>query len=372
MLPEDIENRSVTCVAPGVQVISPFGPKCGAQHVTVPRIGNETLQDVAERTMLILRDIGASIASMDVLGLTLEECMSALEEVTGPITWPVTWIADAQIHEAGGIQVWAEIDARVAPVMLRNFCAGSVIDFPEAIFVRLGGLTGRIPTRSNVDQTNASLRQMINALKTVDMDFSNVVRTWFYNCDIVSWYREFNETRDIFFAEHDLCEGLIPASTGIGACNVSGSSIVTGLLAVQAKSDTVTIAEVPSPLQCPATDYGSSFSRAVEIRLSGFRQLLISGTASIDAHGKTIYKGDIDGQILHTLEVVETLLKSRQMHWHNVTRAIAYVKYAKDIDRFEYHRNMLGLGGLPVITLTAVVCRDDLLFEMELDAVDVK
>jgi enamine deaminase RidA (YjgF/YER057c/UK114 family) len=308
---------------------------------------------------------------MDILGLFMNEGMPALEKIVGPITWPVTWIADDQMHMAGGIQIWAESDANITPIILKSDCVGTLIDTPDTRIVRLGGLNGRIPTRTHVEQTNASLHQMIDALQMANMDFSNVVRTWFYNCDIVSWYHEFNETRDQFFSTHNIYEGLIPASTGIGACNVSGSSIVTGLLALSPKSDAVAMSEISSPLQCPATDYGSSFSRAVEIGYPSYRQLLISGTASIDFSGRTIHKNEIEEQIFCTMEVVKALLESRKMGWANVTRAIAYLKHARDIPRFESCQRELGLDDLSVIILSAEICRSDLLFEIELDAIAV-
>ena len=371
MMCENLNNDSKMDKGFAVQIVSPQGAKRGSHYITVPKMEGDTLQSITERAMGAVRDMEATIVSMEVLGLSLNQDISLLEEATGTITWPITWIADNQVHNTGGIQIWAESDATVTPIVLGNYTAGSLIDTPNATIARLGGLNGRIPTRTHVEQTDATLNQMIDALQAVDMDFSHVVRTWFYNCDILTWYDDFNKTRDDFFSEHDICEGLIPASTGIGACNVSGTSLVTGVLAMKSKLNRATMIEVPSPLQCPATDYGSSFSRAAEIDFGSYRQLLVSGTASIEYEGDTVHQNNIDGQILCTLEVVEAILESRRMNWSNVTRAIAYVKHAQDIPRFEYHRKQLGLEALPFITMTAEICRSDLLFEIELDAIHV-
>lgn len=352
-----------------VQIVSPQGAECGSRFITVPRAPGESLDAVLERAMAALYDTGAAIVSMDILGLPFARGLAAVEAITGPVAWPLLWIAGPRPSEAGGIQIWAESEASVSPVTLRGQVVGSIVETPAATLCRLGGINGRIPTRTEAEQTLAALNQMEDALHAVGMDFTDTVRTWYYNCDIVSWYGDFNRTRNEFFSEHRVYEGLLPASTGIGACNVSGSSIVSGLIAVKPKTDAVRMAAVPSPLQCSATDYGSAFSRAAELELPDWRQVFISGTASIEPHGKTIHEHDIDGQIQVTMDVVEAILQSRAMSWGNVTRAIAYVKHPEDIARFEQYRIDHGLESLPIITMTAEVCRDNLLFEMEADAI---
>mgnify|MGYP002630521010 CR=1 FL=1 len=366
MKEQNVMSNTDKCAA---QIIIPRGGRSGSRFITVPCGDNDTIQSITERAMNAVQETGATIVSMDIMGLPLNEGVAAVEEVTGPVTWPITWIAEADAPMAGGIQIWAECDAKVTPIKINTYLAGSLVETDDATLCRLGGLNGRIPTRTRPEQTIATLNQMERALKAVDMGFEHTIRTWFYNCDIVCWYDEFNKARDEFFRDHHVYEGLVPASTGIGACNISGSAIMCGLLALKAKSDAVTMQAVPSPLQCPATDYGSSFSRAAEIQFTDYRQLLISGTASIEPEGKTIHQDDIDGQIRCTLEVVEAILKSRNMDWANTTRAIAYVKHADDLPRFEKLRSALGLDALPVVTLIAEVCRDDLLFEIEIDAI---
>lgn len=57
------------------------------------------------------------------------------------------------------------------------------------------------------------------------------------------------------------------------------------------------------------------------------------------------------------------------MDWGNVTRATAYVRFPEDAGVFEQHRREAGLPPLPVVVAHNVVCRHDLLFELEVDAV---
>ena len=130
--------------------------------------------------------------------------------------------------------------------------------------------------------------------------------------------------------------------------------------------------EVPSPLQSSATQYGSSFSRAVELELPDLRRLYISGTASIDEQGKTVFIGDTAGQVRQTMEVVQAILHSREMDWGDVTRSLVYFKRGTDAPLFEKHRQENGVPPFPAITVENDICRDELLFEIEVDAVAAK
>ena len=51
-----------------------------------------------------------------------------------------------------------------------------------------------------------------------------------------------------------------------------------------------------------------------------------------------------------------------------MTRATAYFKHAGDVALFESWCAGRGLDLLPVVPLHCDICRDDLLFEIELDA----
>lgn len=138
--------------------------------------------------------------------------------------------------------------------------------------------------------------------------------------------------------------------------------------AVQPKSPAVRIDAVSSPLQCPALDYRSSFSRAVELQHPNYRHLIISGTASIEPGGRTAHVGDIERQIELTLDVVQAILQSRAMDWQDTLRAVVYMKEESYRESYNRIAAALGLTSLPAVCVQADICRDDLLFEIELDA----
>ena len=221
---------------------------------------------------------------------------------------------------------------------------------------------------SREEQTLSIFETIERVLHAEGMEFGHLVRTWFYLDKILDWYDSFNQTRTPFLKEHGAFEGLMPASTGIGIANRFDAAVVAGAMAIQCKG--ATVVEVASPMQCSAVEYKSSFSRAVEVtRVNGRRELYISGTASIEPGGKTAYVGDTESQIELTMQVVNAILQSRGMNWNHCTRAIAYIKDPKDTPLFAQYLCENKLEALPLTWMHADVCRDDLLFEIELDAI---
>jgi enamine deaminase RidA (YjgF/YER057c/UK114 family) len=197
----------------------------------------------------------------------------------------------------------------------------------------------------------------------------DVVRTWFYLDRILDWYDAFNHVRTCFFAEQEVFDHLVPASTGVGGKNGGGAALVADAVAVQPKNDRIEIQAVPSPLQCPALEYGSSFSRAVELAAPDHRRLVISGTASIEPGGETVHVGDIGKQVALTMDVVQAILRSRSMDWGDVVRGVAYFKNGRDLPLYDTYCSSKGLPDFPFASVQGDICRDDLLFEIEVDAI---
>jgi len=202
------------------------------------------------------------------------------------------------------------------------------------------------------------------------MTIKDVARTWFFLDDILSWYGNFNRVRNDSFARSELRPGSVPASTGVSGVNPAGAALTAAAWAVRAHDASTKVVEiVPSPCQCPAPAYGSAFSRAVELHLPGYRQLLVSGTASIEPDGRTAHIGDIRAQIELTMQVVEAILNSRRMSFADVSRATAYFKSASDAPAFDDWLARRELRAMPVVRTCCDICREDLLFELELDAI---
>lgn len=237
-------------------------------------------------------------------------------------------------------------------------------------------LTGILPAdvkASRTDQAMSAFEGIESALKQVGMNFSNVARTWLYLDELLDWYDDFNKVRDAFFHSRHVYDGLVPASTGIGSSNLCGSAITVGAIAFRSKKPgVVTCQTLPSPLQCPALHYGSSFSRAVELSSPGYRTVFISGTASTKQDGKVAFVGDIEKQIQCMMEAVEAILVSRKMTLQDTARGILYLKRPEYLPAWEAWKKSRGIEKLPIATVQADICRDNWLVELELDAVAKK
>jgi enamine deaminase RidA (YjgF/YER057c/UK114 family) len=261
-------------------------------------------------------------------------------------------------------------EARGRPIFDGNRRIGTVHESADAIYCFIEEIVAD-QTQSREDQTISIFETIERVLRAEGMEFGHLVRTWFYLDHILDWYDEFNQARTPFLEARGAFEGLVPASTGIGIANRFGAAAVAGALAIKPKEAMgATVMEVASPMQCSALAYKSSFSRAVEVVREGRRELYISGTASIEPGGKTVRQDDPRGQIDLTMEVVAALLDSRRMDWSHCTRAIAYLKHPRDAFHFTEYLREHGLEQMPVTVMHSDVCRHDLLFEIELDAVE--
>lgn len=208
-------------------------------------------------------------------------------------------------------------------------------------------------------------------LEENDFRFTDLVRTWFYNKDILSWYSDFNKIRTNFYRENGI-GNFLPASTGIGADNIDAAAISCGFHALKRKDGRKVAELVESPLQCSAERYKSSFSRAVELNFQTYKKLNISGTASINKNGETIHIGNCSAQIAETMRVVNAILQAKNISWENIIRAIAYFSNYEDITLFRNFIRENKIFPFPYVAVETVICRENLLFEIEADAIILK
>jgi enamine deaminase RidA (YjgF/YER057c/UK114 family) len=124
-----------------------------------------------------------------------------------------------------------------------------------------------------------------------------------------------------------------------------------------------------------AIEYGSAFSRGLRLEFGNIVVLLISGTASVDEHGRTVHVGDFVAQLRRTYANITALLEAEGASWKDIVRTTCYLR---DIDRdyaaFNQERtrfyNEQGLDPYPASTgIQAILCRPDLLVEIEAIAV---
>lgn len=341
-------------------------------HLTLTPLPGEHWPDVWRRLHDVLRDEDARIAAQMVWGNldTHAEALGTLEREFGRITWPVTWTEGKDLRQRAwsGIQVWAVRGVPVEPLEIGGEILACQYRDGHARRCLLGGLGADHPGLGKPAQVTRMFEQLEATLDRAGLDFSHVARTWLFLDDILDWYGELNRVRTEFFRSRRVFDGLVPASTGVGTRNPGGVAVAAAALALESPEGKPFALEIASPAQCPATRYGSSFSRAVEVCAGRCRQVIVSGTASIEPGGLSVRPNDLLGQIELTFDVVGDILKSRGLDFADTTRATAYFKQAAGAEVFHRWLAERGCAHLPVVSTVAAVCRDELLFELELDA----
>lgn len=331
---------------------------------------------IIAKAVSALKKRGAAVVKVDMFGPLdgLSAYVDCLSRAFGGLAWPVTLVGTGPGPGAGiaGIQIHAVSGVPVETVFLDSKPVARVYEDEFAKYCVVGNVLPSKPGAPRKVQALDAFKTLEKALAAAGMALPDLVRTWFYIDDILSWYGGFNAARSEFFKKRHMAWKSAPASTGVEGGNPARAALVVSALAVSPKARGAVVRALPSPLQGPAPDYGSLFSRAAEISTPAYRSLFISGTASIEAGGKTIHAGDADAQIAFTMRVVEALLSSRGMDNSNVTRAIAYFRNMRDIPAYERYREKAGSSALLPLVMQSVICRDDLLFEIEVDAVSRK
>jgi len=333
-----------------------------------------TVQSSEHREMNRLLRLAAEERDATVLSQFVFAGTRHYEKFRGEIenaAWPVVWLqGDAcRRGEMLSMQAFALSGITPEPVTVNGRDVGFTYETDHARFCRLRGLLPVDLEASREAQARSVFDVMESALSQCGFKIIDTVRTWIYLDRLLDWYDAFNAVRTAFFEEAGIFDAMVPASTGIGAGNPFGAAVMIDALAIRPKDGYLKIQEVPSPLQNPALDYRSSFSRAVELACPTHRNLIISGTASIDLAGNTVHRDDPEKQVRLTLDVIQAILQSRNMEWSDLFRGIAYFKNLAHWPLYQRIAEELGIPYFPLAISHADICRHDLLFEIEVDAV---
>jgi len=329
--------------------------------VTAVPTATTSVGSCVDQAVEFVKDQGARVLSVDIHACEPSESPDLPD-------CPVTFLTGS-VPPLEGVHMWAIRGPTVRLLKRADRVIGSCWEDVHGLTVRLAGVIPSDASAPEETQASEVFEILKAALAECGLDFSNVVRTWFYNDRITAWYPAFNRARTAFFKANRVFDGLVPASTGIGSSNIHGTALVAGLLAIRPKEGAIRVSPVVSPLQRPASEYGSSFSRAVEVSFPDHKRLIVSGTASIDPEGRTCHVGDAVGQTDLTMRVVDRILASRDCTWSEVTRSIVYLKQAAYREPFEGYLRQHQMPTFPAIQIRNDICRDDLLFEIECDAI---
>jgi enamine deaminase RidA (YjgF/YER057c/UK114 family) len=342
-------------------------------HLTLLPLPWEKPAEIVRRLALALKDREASVVRHEVFGAVAAqpEIISALKREFGRFDWPVMWIEGQPCigQLISGMHIFAVAETKVDTLDLDGLPIARIYNDGYMCHCLLGDVKPLNLSASTTEQSRELFERLERALSNAGMSLTDVVRTWFFLDDILDWYGIFNLARNDFYRSKNLFQNLMPASTGVGGRNPSSAAVVAGAWAVKKISNQLRVCEVLSPLQNSPVEYGSAFSRAVLMAAPDSRRLLLSGTASIGQSGQSVHQGNVREQIALTMEVVRQILYSNGFNYSNVTRATAYFKDSGGASVFKAWREEQNIEAVPLLVTQADICRDELLFEVELDAV---
>lgn len=284
--------------------------------------------------------------------------------------WGITTLLQPEhFSELGGVQIEAVSGAPVLSIRQGVCTVGGLYEDRYARYCRLCGLHPLDGEASAENQIRELLENMQLLLGSVDFGFAHVLRTWYYIDNIIDTYDLFNTERTAFFERQGIRSGILPASTAVGLYNPGGTALVAELLAVAPRDTDAVVRPATSPRQGPAAAYGSDFNRATIMETPDFRRLWISGTSAIDQHGRSLHSDDVHRQIETTLETVADLLEQEGFAWDDCLRGTAYLKNPEDLGAWQALSEKNHLPAARILPVAADLCREELLFELEVEAV---
>jgi enamine deaminase RidA (YjgF/YER057c/UK114 family) len=158
----------------------------------------------------------------------------------------------------------------------------------------------------------------------------------------------------------------LPASTGIEGRNPYDLPATMDVFAVhRSPGSVIQIRPLYGVKQNSPFRYGSAFSRAVVVEEPCSKLILVSGTASIDEQGNSLFIGDPAAQIRQTFDVISALIASENATLHDLCEATIFVKRSQDFSVYQEVIEKLGIPNIPSVNVIANVCRDELLFELD-------
>jgi len=239
-----------------------------------------------------------------------------------------------------------------------------------------GGNTKGTKRTDRKSQSEAMFHQAEKLLRIEGASYQDVVRTWIYLSDILDWYGDFNAVRNHCYSDYGFLGNIdsklqaeqiyLPASTGIEGKNSSGFPATMDVFAIhRSPGSNIQVRPLYGIKQRSPFRYGSAFSRAMVIEEPGSKLILVSGTASIDEQGKSMFIGDPAAQIRQTLNVISELVGSEGATLHDLCEATVFIKRQEDFLIYQEIIGQMGISNSPSVCVLADVCRDELLFEID-------
>ncbi|MBN1127440.1 MAG: hypothetical protein JXA71_00535 [Chitinispirillaceae bacterium] len=229
------------------------------------------------------------------------------------------------------------------------------------------GFTGDAVMDSET-QTRRIFSSLASSLAAHTMTIrNNMVRTWVFVRDIDNHYAGMVKARREYFESIGLTSKTrYIASTGIEGKNADCKSLVyLDALSIGGLSEEQ-IVRMEAPRNLSSTIvYGVTFERGTRVRFGDRSHLYLSGTASIDKTGATLYPCDVRKQAERTFDNIEALLAPHRATVENMQYLMIYLRNPK---HYPFIQDILAErlpDTMPVMTVLAPVCRPGWLFEVD-------
>ncbi len=248
---------------------------------------------------------------------------------------------------------------------------------PEHLLVEKSGLGHLWSTRmcagradaptSTAEQTTELFDRLVTTLADNRASLAdNCVRTWLYVKDVDYFYQEMVAARTALFARHGLDRDThYIASTGIeGSCSHRYDTVLMDAYSILGlRPEQISYLNDFERL-CATKDYNVTFERGTRIGYADRAHHFISGTASIDTAGAVVHPGDVVGQLAHTLDNIDALLRSGGGSIDDMTHFLVYLRDPSDFAAIDA-RLRERFAHIPRLVLRGAVCRPEWLIEIE-------
>ena len=196
---------------------------------------------------------------------------------------------------------------------------------------------------------------------------NNMVRTWIFVRDVDNHYKGMVKARREYFETIGLtAKTRYIASTGIEGKSAEPDTLVhLDALSVQNIKEEQIVRMMALENLSDTIKYGVTFERGFRIRYGDRSHIYISGTASIDAEGNTIYLSNIRKQTDRTLDNIEALLKPQGATMGDMQYLIIYLRNIKHWTQIQDILVTRIPDSVAIIPVEAPVCRPNWLIEIE-------
>ncbi len=278
----------------------------------------------------------------------------------------VSWVCQPP-REPAKVVLWAvHVSDPAGPLVKRQEGTSLTLSRGDLQHVWTSGLISTAAEPS-YDQTHAILADYETLLTNRRLTWADhVIRTWLFVQNVDANYQGLVVARrELFTARGLTADTHYVASTGIEgtAADVAAKVLLDAYAIAGVRPEQVRYLHALDHLS-PTHVYGVTFERGTSVDYQDRRQVLISGTASIDHRGEILHLGNVARQLDRTLENIGALLAQAGATLQDMAHFIVYVRDPSD-SGFAFQQMRERFPDAPLEVVVARVCRPGWLIEIE-------